>query len=261
MTPRRLAALLLIAAPFLFVALEGRRCLLGWLLWRNDFTRLERWDDGTCFFPAVRKAERLRSRSPGLSPMVEWASRRFRARFPGETVRDVRLLGSDEMLVLLSRPHGPNDENPVDGRLIVLEAGGRQRAVAESDPFDFNPRSVEVSAGEDARQPLLLARGGGCGEVGLLFRREGPRLLLVPCAGTRETEPYFLCWTGLAFEDVDGDGIPEVRGLQGKGACCPACGREAEANRTTWKLDGDRTLPWTIRGEDCGPACERPWLP
>lgn len=262
MLRRHLAVILAALTLLVFLTVEGRRAYVAWRLGRGDFARLEHCDGGAYFIPAVRASERHRLQSEQCpQALAEWASRRLEAQFPDERVFDVGLFTPRELLLLLRRrPEAQAIEDRAqDARLVALDLSDEGRIVLESAPFDLNTWGFSFGRFKGLVDPVVLVHGGGTGECGLLFRREGSRFVVIPCNESRETDPYFTCWTGLELVDVDGDGIPEVRGCEGKGRDCPACGRDVEANLVTWKLDGARYRRWKIKGDVCGPSCERPW--
>lgn len=254
----RTPAALLMATLIGLALWLGQDGLAAWLLWRRDFSRLERVSAERYFLPAVRAYDQDRAGGSNSPPdsLRGWATRRFESRFPGEAVTDLATFPTGELALLLCSRERWKEGARV--RLVVLDADRASVITASSGPLQVN--AYEFKLGTLGSSVAVLVVGQGSGEYGLLLKRETCGFVVIPCEG-RETAPHFTCWTGLRLQDVDGDGIPEVRGLKGKGARCPGCGQEGEANEVTWKLEGASFRPWTIRGEECGLVCERRWSP
>jgi hypothetical protein len=245
---RRSAALLSTGLLFVLLGTQAKRTYVAWLLRRGDFARLEQVDDGSYFVQAVRASERRRT-FEDLPPraLIEWASRRLGPSFPGEELRDLRLLGSDEVALLIRQ------------RLVVLRGADPHLRVAEADCSGLFAGRIEVGRFGTCAEPYLLVCGEGSGECGRLFRWTSGRLVPIPCRDGKGNGIPFHGWMGLRLEDLDGDGVPEVRGLEGKWANCPTCGRESQANEITWRRNGEAYRRWKTWGEDCGRGCETSW--
>jgi hypothetical protein len=130
---------------------------------------------------------------------------------------------------------------------------------ADSGRFDLNAWGFELQYFSAWEGPTILVRGGGTGTCGILFRRQGTTFNYFRSQNLGATTTFFSCWIDLRLADIDGDGVPELQGCDGKFTNCPACGREAEYNLITWKLFDGVYRRWTERGADCGRSCELAW--
>ncbi len=262
MRVRRVVLILCALAGLALLSQQAWRAYIAFLMWRCDYARLERVENGRYFLPAVKRLYSPRGKAASCrDDLAQWATRRYQVRFPLEDVYDLAWLPGDELLLLLRRTSAAQALNTVqeEVRLVVLDAGKSEAVVGETRPFDLNAYGFDLQYFPGWDGATLLIHGGGTGDCALLFRLQDRMFTLQRCKGGREVEPYFLCWIGLELVDTDGDGIPEVQGGAGKGRNCPACGRDAEYNLVTWRFVEGTYHQWTERGAECGIACELAW--
>jgi hypothetical protein len=254
---RRPFAFLLLAVGFsaLFVG-GGPGAYAAWLLYRGDFSHLERLGSERYFLPAVRAYMRHRR---GEAPLLAWATRRCRPLLPGYDVCDIKLHSSGFLIAALSMSLEEREQRETQwGRLVALDPRRQWSVVADTGPLDLGTSGLELQFADifgDGREEILLSMfGNGC-QTGWLYRLGAGRFVEIPCEQAGEG---FHSRGGVDFIDLDHDGVLEIRGERRQGVNC-SCGRESQNDVVTWKFKDGRYRPWTIRGEECGPTCERPW--
>jgi hypothetical protein len=260
---RRHIALILLALGFsAFVVGEGRRAFAAWLIHRGNFGRLEHLGRETYFVPAVRAYTRQRRTTPSDS-IASWATRRLRDVIPAYEVYDIALHSSGVLVAALTK----NEDERIRSdegwqRLVALDPLHEFSIVADSGPLNFGGCcGLELwmtDLDRDGVDEILFYNNcsGGGGQIGRFYRIVDRGFEPIPMDGEKDG---IWSWTGFDLKDLDGDGKPEIQGLSHKWANCPTCGKEVEANLQTWKLQDGQICRWRIRGNECGPACERPW--
>jgi len=258
---RRLFIVLLILSGIILTGWEVRRAFLAGLMWRQQYAALERWGGDSCFIPALRGLYDPRGKTGASHPdLCQWARRRYQSRFHDHAVQDLAWLPSDQLVLLLRQTPGGQESMISACRFVVLDLTNGERMVGESRMIedvsgcDFGVRYFPAWAG-----PTFLLNGYGSGDNAILLRRRGDGFTEFRWKDQKSGEHPFHSWGDLEVADIDGDGIPEVRGWVGKWATCPHCGREGEANVVTWKLVDGSYRKWTERGAGCGLNCERAW--
>jgi hypothetical protein len=256
----RVAIILVFLAAVPLLSREAQRGYAAWLLLRGDFARLEGLGPETYFVPALRAYTRQPEHSLG-DPFLSWATRQLHPVLPEFDVTDIRLHSSGRIVAALTKNADARERS--DGgwqRLVAVDPGQRFCVRADSGPLDFGSvcclslSLVDVDG--DGREEVFLIMYGMGGETGWLYRLERDRFTPLHPGG-KESELW--SWGDLTFVDLDHDGTLGILGYHGKWATCPTCGVEAQSNRVTWKLQEGLYRRWTIRGEDCGPSCEKPW--
>jgi|SRR5882672_412864 len=259
---RRLLVVLGAVAAVVLIAWEAHRLLISVLLWRGNFSLVERWGGDSYFIPAVRRFGLSRRRYPDhCDEIAEWATRRYRARFPEQWVADLAWLPTKELVLLLRR----SDERPgrplkeQEARLVILDPDQPEIPAAMSGEIDLNAWMMEIQDIPAWNGQLILLHGGGTGDCAQPFLRQGKSIRLLLQGAGRDGDLYFICSAGSSLVDRDGDGIPEVEGCSGKGENCPHCGANSEGLVTVWKYVDGSYREWFERGADCGPCCELTW--
>ena len=247
---RRCLCILLIVCGSSFLTWEGYRGFLFILLRRGDYARLESWGGDRYFIPALRHSpSRQEDRSFRRYQLIEWGAHRYGSQFQNERVQDLAWLPTSEVIILLRR-----NEVEDEARIVILDPARADTLVATSETFELNGWGMEVLHSSGWGESVVLVHGGGTMTVSLALRRQGGRILPLPSISGHDGDPYFFGDTH--FEDLDGDGVPEVQQQRHSVVICPNCGREAKYNIDTWKLVDGAYRRWSQRGGDCGPACE-----
>ena len=213
----------------------------------------------TYFLPAVRAYTRRKAHTSG-DTLMSWATRSIHSLVPGYDVYDIVSTPSGLLIAALNLNVDSRLQNGEIGerRLVAIDPGTKV-VVADTGPIDFGAVSgLELQLadvdGDGSSGVLLMTFGTGVS--GRLFRLLGDRFERI-CSDSEDGD--FHAWIGFELVDEDGDGILEVRGYLGKWANCPTCGRECQSNEAVWKLERGGYHRWTIRGDECGTSCKRPW--
>jgi hypothetical protein len=259
---RRHIALTLLALGFsAFVVAEGRRAFATWLIHRGDFGRLEHLGPETYFIPAVRAYTRQRRTTPSDS-IASWATRRLRDVIPAYEVSDIALHSSGVLVAALTK----NEDERIRSdegwqRLVALDPLHEFSIVADSGPLNFGGWcGLELwmtDLDRDGVDEIFFTVQGMGVQTGWFYHLLGRGFELIH--SERGREGISSC-NGFGIELLNGDENPSIQGSSSKWDTCPTCGKEGGGgNALIWQLHDGRIRRWRIRGNECGPACERPW--
>ena len=249
---RRCLYVFLILSGILFFAWEGYRGFLAILLRRGQYALLERWGGESCFFPALRH---FHANPPDhyrtTREFEDWVKHRFEHRFPDQDIHDASVLPTGELALLLRRTEeskartGSQDE---ECRVILVDPARSDLQVASSEPLDHNAGSMSWH-GE-----WVLLHGGGSLIISAACHREGATVRLIPSVMEVNGAPWL--WGAPRFEDIDGDGIPEVICQGSDREPCPTCGRPMMPRQDTWKFIDGVYKEWAVKDYWCAAGCK-----
>ncbi|MBV8881884.1 MAG: hypothetical protein JO332_18135, partial [Planctomycetaceae bacterium] len=202
---RSFLGLLALAVLWLLLWTAYRGALACFLL-NGRYALLERWGGERYFVPALRHFHAVPWRGiDSYEAIYDWVRHRMDGRFPDECIRNMSLRPSGELALLL-RGTEEYEERTKDYdrcRVVVVDPVRSDVQTAASEVLRHNAWRM------DWWGDWVLLDGGGTLTVSLALHREGSLLRLIPSRETGHDGPPYL-WGAPRFEDLDGDGIPEV---------------------------------------------------